>query len=105
DNRGLVLSAFQNVAIEAVIADVDFSADKPLGVRLLPFKDLVPRLEPEQSLGLIGPESLRIVLGPLPELLVLGHRLDCGGPREIGGRWKNARLLEHARDIGSGRRG
>ena len=63
------------VAIEAVVAGVDLAADEPLGVRLVPDEHLVPRLEPVQRLGLLGPEALGIVLGRAARAVSYSARL------------------------------
>ena len=64
--------------IDAVKAGVDLAADEPLGERLVPFEHLVPFFEPAKRLGLLGPEAVGIVVGPLPELFVFGQALDVG---------------------------
>src|SRR5262249_18503770 len=42
DNGGFVLARAGEVAIEAVVADVDLAAQEPAGVRLSPLQHLVP---------------------------------------------------------------
>src|SRR5262249_55744184 len=76
NDRRLVRPAVRQVPIDAVGADVDLAADKPLRERLVPDEHFVPFLEPVQRRRLFGPEFFRIVLASLPELLVLGQALD-----------------------------
>src|SRR5262249_22563865 len=99
DEGGLVLAWPGQVAVEAVIADVDLAAGEPLGVRLVPHQDLVPALEPVQRRRLFGPEALGGVVGAPPELLVVGRAVDVGLGGETGRRGELARLLEHAGDV------
>ena len=61
----LVAAPGGDVAVEAVVGDVELAADEPLGVRQLPLADRVPVLRPVEQLGrLAGPEAL-VVLGRL----------------------------------------
>jgi hypothetical protein len=46
EDRGFVATTELNLPIKAVIADVGFAADEPLGIRRLPVEHLVPFLEP-----------------------------------------------------------
>src|SRR5947209_15191208 len=46
DQRRLVASCAMDVPIDAVHGDVDLAAKEPLGMRWLPFQNLVPLLEP-----------------------------------------------------------
>ena len=55
DDGGLVLAPGRDVAVQAVVGDVDLAADEPLGARQLPFEHLVPRLEPVQLAGDLAP--------------------------------------------------
>ena len=65
----LVTAAGGDVAVEAVVGDVELPADEPLGVGQLPLADRVPVLRPVEQLGrLAGPEPLvvggRLVVHP-----------------------------------------
>ena len=61
----LVAPAGGDVAVEAVVGDVELAADEPLGVRQVPLADGVPLGVPvEQLARLLGPEPL-VVLGRL----------------------------------------
>ena len=90
------------MTVDAVIADVDFATDEPLSMRLFPDQHLVPFLEPVELLGLLGPETFRVILGLRPELFVFRQALDVRLGGEVRGRRKFASLLEDARDIGCG---
>ena len=64
-DRHLVAAAGGDVAVEAVVADVELAADEPLGERQLPLADRLPLRRPVEQLGrLAGPEPL-VVLGGL----------------------------------------
>ena len=54
-----------DVAVEAVVGDVQLAADEPLRERRVrPVEDLVPLLEPVQLLGLLGPPGLGVLVRP-----------------------------------------
>jgi len=73
DQRGLVLARGAEVAIEAVLGDIQFPAEKPLGMRRLPLQDLFERLPPDQVLlGLPAPELFWAIDRLRVELLVGG---------------------------------
>ncbi len=76
NNRGLVAAGSQRMTIDAVVAQVQLAAHKPLGPRLIPLQHLVPGLEPVQIPGHAGPKALRIVNGLLVERLVFLKTLD-----------------------------
>src|SRR5262249_39811652 len=84
-------------------ADIEPTADEPLGERLVPLEHLVPARHPRERFRLFGPETVGIVLGALKQLLVLGHALDVGVGGELGRRRKGARFLQHTRDVLTGR--
>ena len=61
----LVATAGGDVAVEAVVGDVELAADEPLGVGELPVADRLPLLRPVEQLGgLLGPEPF-VVRGRL----------------------------------------
>ena len=63
-----------DVAVEAVVRDVEGAADEPLGEREIPFEGGVEVLEPAEVLtGLAGPEGLEVGLG-LGVDRVVGHQ-------------------------------
>src|SRR5205085_1891921 len=90
------------VAVEAVIAGVDFAAGKPLGMGLFPVEDFAPFPEPMQLFGLLRPEAFRIVLGLLPELLIFVPALDRRLGAKLPRRRKNPPFLQNTRDMGRG---
>ena len=92
----LVAAAGGDVAIEAVVGDVELAADEPLGVRQVPLADGVPLGVPvEQLARLLGPEPL-VVLGRLvvhPRARDEGVALGRLGRREgpvLGGQGRDA---------------
>jgi len=65
------------MTIDAVVAQVQLAAHKPLGPRLIPLQHLVPGLEPVQDrLATPAQKALRIVNGLLVERLVFLKTLD-----------------------------
>src|SRR5262249_22055036 len=99
EDGGLVAARPGQAAVEAVVRDVELAADKPLRMRLLPVKDAVPALDPVEPLRLPGPEAVGVVVGLLPESLVLGEAFDMGFGREVRRWWKAAGLLEDAGNV------
>jgi hypothetical protein len=77
------------VPVDAVEADVELAAEKPLRVRRLPLVELLERLEPGDTLARLGfPELLEVAL------VDLGLRVRLRG--EVLGR-RIAALLEEDR--------
>ena len=62
EKRRLV-GIFFEMAIEAVVRDVELAAGKPFGMRRIPFESVRRLLEPVKQLGLLGPECLGIFGG------------------------------------------
>src|SRR5207247_5041489 len=87
-----------DVAIQAVLRDVQLAADEPLRVRRLPLEHLRERLPPEQGLRLLRPETLEIALRALVDARVLHVRLR----RERGRRREAAVLLGEGLERGAG---
>ena len=73
------------MAVDAVDADVELAAHEPLGIRGLPIEDLVPRFAPVELLREVGPEPLRVFVGPFVDARVV----DVGVPAELLGRFKD----------------
>src|SRR5207253_1421625 len=63
-----------------------------------------PRPKPVERPSLLGPEAFGIIVGALPELLVLALVLDVRGRAEFRGRRKEALLLQDAGNVGIGGR-
>ena len=57
--RGFV-SVFFEVAVEAVVGDVEFAADEPFGVGRVPFQNFFGSFEPVEEFGLFTPELFGI---------------------------------------------
>ena len=71
--RDAVAPAGLDVAVEAVVGDVELAADEPLGVRRIgPVEHLLPRLRPVERLGLLGPEALVVLLRLAVDRLAVG---------------------------------
>jgi len=70
DDRRFVAAAAPYVAVDAVRAGVQLSADEPLRVRRLPVENLCPRTRPFQLAGETRPKRFGIVCGVGIDLLV-----------------------------------
>ena len=97
---GFILAPGGDVAIEAVVGEVDLAADKPFRPRAIPFENLVPLLEPVQFAGDPRPEFVRVVDRFLVEALVFFEALDVGLLAEFRGRFELALLVQDGIDIG-----
>jgi hypothetical protein len=101
DQRRLVASRTAEVAVEAVDADVDLTADEPLRVRGLPVEDTVPLPRPLELVRKPRPETLGIFFGVRVELLVANVRLRA---KRVG--WSERAVFAeevvdfNARDVG-----
>ena len=94
--RDLVAAAGLDVAVDAVVGDVELAAEEPLRVRRLPLVELRVRLEPGDALaGLALPERL--------EVLVVDRRLRVRLRRELRRRRVAALLEEEVLDRLAGR--
>src|SRR3712207_7686840 len=70
-----IAAAGLDVAVQAVVGDVELAADEPLGERRVrPIEDLRPWLVPGQGLGLARPEALVVPLGLLVDPRVRPER-------------------------------
>jgi hypothetical protein len=64
-----------DVAVDAVVGDVELAVGEPLGERRVgPVEHLVGLLVPVQRLGLLGPEPLVVLVGPLEDRGVVDDR-------------------------------
>ena len=80
-----------DVAVDAVVGDVELPADEPLRVRQLPLADGLERLEPRHALaGLVRPELERLAV------VDVGLRVRCRG--ELGRRRIPPLLEQHRLD-------
>ncbi len=95
EQRRLV-GIFFEMAIEAVVGDVELAAGEPFGVRRIPFESVRWRLEPVKQLGLLGPECLGIFGGARVHLAVFLERFDVCALAEICRR-RNGFLVENVR--------
>ena len=66
--RDLLAVPGLDVAVDAVVGDVELAADEPLRERGLPVEHLPERLRPGQPLRLLGPEPIAVGVGALVPL-------------------------------------
>jgi hypothetical protein len=99
DQGGLLSARAEGMAINTVVAEIDFAADKPLGPGQIPLENLVPGLEPVQLLRYAGPELFGVLDGLLVERLIFGEALDVGLGTELRRRGKDAVLAQRGVDI------
>ena len=93
--RDLLAPSRLDVAVEAVVGDVELAPEEPLGEGEVPFQDLVERAVPaDVLLRLLGPERLGIGIGCVMEARVGDPRLGS----ELGARSKRASLVEQGVD-------
>ena len=94
-----VAVALRDVAVEAVLRDVQLPADEPLGVRQLPLEDGLPVLAPREQLARLAlPEPEPVGVGLFVERAV-GHQ---GLGREAGRRREGPGLGPHDLDRSTG---
>ena len=96
DDRRFVARRTVQMAIDAVIAGIDFATDKPLCVRHMSLNDGVPLAEPFQVSCHLTPESRRIILGSMPHRLILLFTADVSICRKCGWRCKRSSFLQNA---------
>src|ERR1700687_5130936 len=99
DDRGFILAPGFDMAIQAVIREVDLAPDEPFRPRAIPFENLVPLLEPVKFAGNPRPEFVGVVDGFLVEMLVFVQRLDVGLFAELGRRLELALLIQNGIDV------
>src|SRR6476619_3885813 len=92
DERGFVLAGGLYVAVEAVVGEIQLSAEVPLRPRMPPLEDFVPFLEPVQVFGDASPELLRLLDGFAVDALVVFEALDVRASAELFG-WLELTLL------------
>jgi hypothetical protein len=90
-----VPEAGSDVAVDAVVGDVELPALKPPYPGRVPGQDPAPRLEPVQLLRLPGPEPLEVGGGLSVDVLGLDH----GVLTERRGRLDDPALLEQRGDV------
>ena len=95
----LFLRAGLHVTVEAVVGEIEFSADKPLGPGRLPLQNLVPLLEPVEFFGGASPEFFGLLDRLFVEGVVFGQALDLGLLGKFGGGLKAAGLVESRIDV------
>jgi hypothetical protein len=98
DQGRLVARGRPDVPVNAVDGDVQLAAGEPLRVRRLPLQHVLPRLEPLELGGAIGPVSF-VIRGSGIEN---GVGADVRAPAELCGRRELPVLLEQDVDVGHG---
>lgn len=85
DQGGLVAARAVQVSIDAVVRQVELTADEPLHVGRRPLHDRVPLAEPVELLGSLGPVGFGVVESLRVESLVVdvGLRAERIGGREL----------------------
>src|SRR5581483_11096026 len=61
NNCGLVFPVCLHMAVEAIVGEINLSADEPLRPWIVPFKDFAPLLEPVQFARNAPPELFRML--------------------------------------------
>ena len=102
DEGGFVLAPGFDMAVEAVIGEVDFAAGKPFGPGAIPLQHTVPFLEPVQVLGDASPELFGLLYGFSVKVLVFFERLDVGFLAEVLGRFEFAVFVKNGINAGVG---
>src|SRR5580704_1320544 len=98
DDGGFVLAGGLNVAVEAVVGEIDLSADEPFRPWRIPLEDFVPLLEPVQFAGYAAPELFGIVHRFFVKVLVFFEALDVSVLAEFGRGLEAALLLKNGID-------
>src|SRR6266849_3492824 len=100
DDGGLVLAPCIDVAVKAVVRQVELAADEPFCPGTIPFEDFVPLFEPVQLTGDAPPELLGIVDRLLIEALIFGETLDVSLLAELRWTLEFALLLQNRINVG-----
>src|SRR5215469_236610 len=98
NQRSLIFSCRVNVAIQAVVGEIQLSAYVPFGPGMLPLEHLVPFPEPVQLLGYTSPESVRMLDRFSIDSLIIFAGLNVRSAPEFFWRCKFTLLLEHGVD-------
>ena len=97
DECGLVTNGAVHMPVETVYGNVGLAPDIPLVERgIARVEHLVPLLVPEQLLGGLPPERLRVVDALLVHFLILIERRYMRLFFELFGRWERAAFFQHA---------
>src|SRR5271166_2983766 len=94
DKRRLVAAGSAQMAIEAIVRNVELTADEPFGEGRIPSERFCERFEPVQFSSTFGPKTLRILSGTPIERFVFGQTLDVRFRAENRGRSESAILAE-----------
>ena len=84
ENRDFVFARGGQVAVQAVVRDVEFRTGEPAREGRVPFEHFGPLLEPvDLAFGDFTPECFRILFGAAVEVEVTFHALDVGFADEV----------------------
>ena len=100
DDGGLVLAAGLDMAVDAVVGEVELSPYKPLSPRAVPLQHPVPLFEPVQLAGHARPEFIRIVYRLFVQAFIFVHAFDVRLLAELGWRGELSLLLQDGVDVG-----
>src|ERR1700690_1802719 len=86
ENRRFIFPPSRKMTIETVVADIQFSADKPLSKRRLPHKRFFPGRKPGQKFfGALRPIGLRIFFRLTKKGLIRRKTFDVSlGGKSLG---------------------
>ncbi len=94
----------EGMAVDAVVAEVDFAADEPLRPGQIPLQNLVPGLEPMELFRGTGPEGFRVFNGLLVEGFVFLEALDVRLGAELFRRREDAVFAQRGVEVLAGKR-
>jgi hypothetical protein len=60
------------VAVNTIVGDIYFSAEKPFRPRRIPFRNFVPFLKPIETFRLLRPKTLRIAARAFVNFRIVG---------------------------------
>ena len=101
DNCGFIFAPGFDVAVEAVVSQIDLATDKPLGPRTIPLQNFVPFPEPVQLTGDASPEFFGFLDGFFVDALILFQALDVRLLTEFRRAFESALLLQGGIDVGA----
>jgi len=95
---GHLVAAAAEMSIHAVEAGVQPATEEPTAVHLvvIAVEHRLPRMEPGQPLGLLGPECLRVVQGEPVQPFVFGQAVDVCLLGDVLLGWENSVLVRVA---------
>ncbi len=102
-DRRAISASFGNMFIKGVVASVGFTIAKPLRERFVPLQSFCEWLEPMQLFaGDVRPKLDGVVLGPVPDLFILGERFDSCLGRKFRTRRKQPLFVHYIINLPAG---